>query len=111
MNILVAEDNQTTRRILQSELTQGGYNVILARDGTQAGDLLSCADSPKLVLLDWLIPGKAGLELRGAAESGGKYVILLAASSDTPGKMRARRPAAKWPLPTLGTCGIAIRWG
>lgn len=63
MKILVADDSETSRAILVSLLKKSGYEVIEASDGESAWNELQKPDAPKLVLLDWVMPGIDGLEL------------------------------------------------
>lgn len=57
MNILVAEDDEDSARLLKRILQDAGYDVIMARDGNQAWKVLQRADAPKLAVLDWMMPG------------------------------------------------------
>jgi CheY-like chemotaxis protein len=59
MKILVADDDPINRRLLKEFLDKGDYEVILARDGDEAWSILRQADSPKLAILDWFMPGMA----------------------------------------------------
>ena len=86
MKILIAEDNSTSRRILESILAKWNYEVISARDGNEAWEKLQRNNAPRLMILDWMMPGKSGVELcreirrRNNAES--MYIILLTARDD-----------------------------
>ena len=61
MKILIAEDDLTSRRILETILSQWGYDVVSVSNGNDAIDKLLDADAPKLALLDWIMPEKDGL--------------------------------------------------
>lgn len=63
MRILLAEDDTTTRMILTSMLSKFGYQVVPAVDGNEAWEILNKPDPPKLIMLDWSMPGYNGLEL------------------------------------------------
>ena len=63
MKILIAEDEPVSRRLLQSSLERWGYNVVVAKDGTEATEILLAPDAPKMALLDWLMPGVDGIQL------------------------------------------------
>lgn len=63
MNILIAEDDTTTRTLLQSLLTRWGYDVTVAKDGNEAWRILCEPEHPQLVLLDWIMPGLEGPEI------------------------------------------------
>jgi len=79
--ILVAEDSNYYRRLLEDTLTGWGYEVVLAGDGAQAWEILQREDSPQLIILDWLMPGMSGLEvcraIRGKLPKPYRYIILL----------------------------------
>ncbi|MDZ7698130.1 MAG: response regulator transcription factor [Deltaproteobacteria bacterium] len=63
MNILIAEDDATSRMMLRSVLTRLGYEVVEAVDGNAAWEVLKRPDAPRLVIVDWIMPGMDGLEL------------------------------------------------
>ena len=76
--ILIADDDQMLREMLQDTLTAAGFEVALAADGDAA--LLSfTALGPDLVLLDMVMPGKDGCEtcrqIRSLAE--GEYTPVF----------------------------------
>jgi DNA-binding response OmpR family regulator len=86
MKILIAEDNTTSRRILESILVKWNYKVISARDGNEAWEKLQEEDAPRLMILDWMMPGKNGVELcrelRDRDNVEPMYIILLTARDD-----------------------------
>ena len=86
MKILIAEDNLTTRRILESILVKWNYDVVSACDGNEAWEKLQEKDPPKLIILDWMMPGINGVEicrrLRRADPAEPVYIILLTARDD-----------------------------
>ena len=63
MNILIAEDDEPTRLLLQTLLTRWGYNVTAASDGNEAWRILCEPEHPYLLLLDWIMPGLEGPEI------------------------------------------------
>jgi len=85
MKILIAEDDRTTRLILQVILQRWGYDVICTADGIEAWDALQCPDAPQLVVLDWEMPGMDGpslcRKLRATVREEPLYLILLTARS------------------------------
>lgn len=86
MKILIAEDNLTTRRILETVLVKWKYDVISARDGNEAWERLQEDDPPKIIILDWMMPGINGVEicrrLRRAGSVQPMYIILLTARDE-----------------------------
>lgn len=85
MKILIAEDDVTSRGILESILPKWGYKVVSTSDGNDAWKQLQTKDAPKLVILDWMMPGIEGIEIcRRVRENTEKdkpytYLILLTA--------------------------------
>ncbi|MBE9581113.1 MAG: response regulator, partial [Proteobacteria bacterium] len=83
MRVLIAEDDKTSRRVLEAALLKWGYEVVAACDGNEAWELISAPDSPDLLILDWMMPEIDGVELcrriRQHDENAPKYVILLTA--------------------------------
>lgn len=84
MRVLIAEDDGTSRMILASVLKGWGYEVVEATDGDEAWRLMREEDAPRLLILDWMMPGRDGVELCEEArlhfgESNPPYIILLTA--------------------------------
>ena len=63
LNVLVVDDNEPSRDILQQYLLSFGYRVTLAESGEQALALMRPDHAFDLVLLDWMMPGMTGLDL------------------------------------------------
>lgn len=61
LRILVAEDNDTDRMILQTLVRRQGHEVITARDGVEAVERYR-SECPDMVLLDVLMPALDGNE-------------------------------------------------
>ncbi len=85
MRVLVAEDDPITRKLLQAHLTRWGHEVVVCADGAEAWDILSRDDSPRLAVLDWMMPGMDGVticrEIRTQERQSYIYVILLTAKT------------------------------
>ncbi len=81
MKILIAEDDLTSRTMLQAILTKWGFDVTAFPDGEAALAAMQCPDAPQLVILDWMMPGKDGptlcRELRAQDREDPLYLILL----------------------------------
>lgn len=83
MQILIAEDDPVSRRLLEASLKKWGYQVVSACDGAQAWDLLQQVDAPNLAILDWMMPGLSGPEVCRNVRTQGRepytYILLLTA--------------------------------
>jgi diguanylate cyclase (GGDEF)-like protein len=85
MKILVADDDDVTRRILQVTLTKWGYEVVVASNGIEAWRALHDTNGPKLAILDWMMPGMDGVEvcreIRKRPDQPYIYTLLLTGKS------------------------------
>lgn len=81
MRILIAEDEPVSRRLLETILSDWGYDVIAVCDGVEAWMILQSKDAPKLVILDWMMPGMDGIAVcrkaRKIITPQPAYIILL----------------------------------
>lgn len=85
MRILIADDDDTSRTMLAGVLGKYGYEVESVPDGHEAWLRLKEKDAPKLVILDWMMPGMDGLEVLRRIrerEDGESFYILLLTSRD-----------------------------
>jgi phosphoserine phosphatase RsbU/P len=87
MRVLVAEDDATTRRLLEALLQQWGYEVTACAEGNAAWSTLSEPAGPSLAILDWSMPGLDGPEvIRRAREyirDRDVYLIMLTGKGNT----------------------------
>lgn len=60
--ILIVEDDDLNRKLFQSILFEAGYDVLVASNGEEAIEIMR-KESPDLILLDIIMPGKSGLEV------------------------------------------------
>jgi CheY-like chemotaxis protein len=85
-NILVVEDNENTRRLLETILRSSGYEVTLAPDAEEGLRVLEGSVPIDLVLLDLFLPGADGvqfLRLRAEMEPDRQPpVIVVSATED-----------------------------
>ena len=84
--ILLAEDEEHSRRVLSHYLQRWGFSVVTACDGLEALAALDAEEPPPLALIDWMMPGMDGIQLceyvRSQGEKPYTYIILLTAKSD-----------------------------
>lgn len=82
MQVLVVEDSAVYRKLICDHLQSWGFSTIVAENGADAWRLLEEPSSPKLALLDWVLPDLDGTELCQRIRLAGSlrhyvYVILL----------------------------------
>jgi DNA-binding response OmpR family regulator len=65
--ILIVDDDESLRRLLLLTLPSVGYELVEARDGSEALEELERA-VPDLVMLDWKMPGAGGADVLEAAK-------------------------------------------
>jgi DNA-binding response OmpR family regulator len=98
MRILIAEDDDMSRQLLEVRLTEWGYEVISVEDGNRAWEILQQEDTPRLAILDWMMPGMEGTELcRKAREKNSDpyvYIILLTAKGEQEDVLEGMRSGA-----------------
>jgi DNA-binding response OmpR family regulator len=86
MEILIAEDDATSRRMLEAVLVKWGYQVRTVNDGNEALSTLLQKDGPGLALLDWMMPGMDGVEVcrrvRQHTQRSLPYIILVTARAN-----------------------------
>lgn len=81
MKILIAEDEFTTRMMVQVSLENWGYTVTSVTNGQDAWAKLKNSDAPNIAILDWEMPELDGVEVcRRVKEmelDNPPYIILL----------------------------------
>jgi len=87
MKILIAEDDYTSRLMLQVILEKWKYKVVTAENGTEAMQLLEQNEQPQIAILDWEMPEMDGLEvcqkMRALDRETPIYIIMLTARTTT----------------------------
>jgi len=61
--VLLVEDSPIYERIITGHLRNWGFEATTAQDGEEAWELLQQPNSPRLVLMDWVMPKMDGVEL------------------------------------------------
>jgi len=86
MQILIADDDRLTRRILEDNCSQWGYETIAVSDGETAWNVFNSENPPRIFLLDWVMPRLTGVELcqriRRFEKDKYTYIILLTALNE-----------------------------
>ena len=83
--ILVVDDAKSIRETMRLQLTNAGYEVVLAEDAVVAGRLL-LKEHPDMIIVDVNMPYMDGYEfvaaLKGDPETSAIPVVFLSASHD-----------------------------
>jgi len=89
--ILVIEDEQDIQTLLEYNLQQAGYEVVLCENG-EDGLWLAIEHKPDLILLDWMLPLLSGIELlrqlRNRADTREIPVIMMTARGEEGDRLR-----------------------
>lgn len=67
-SVLIVEDDADVRETMAEVLESEGFDVQAAREGREALELLHRGARPDLILLDLMMPGMNGWELRAELE-------------------------------------------
>lgn len=90
-HVLVAEDESAVCELLRYNLEREGYDVSIAYDGDEAL-LIIKENTPDLLLLDWMLPKVAGIEvcrrLRARPETKNLPIIMLTARAEETDRIR-----------------------
>lgn len=78
-HVLIVEDEADIASVLEFHLKREGYSVSVCRDGAEAEALLR-NHAYDLVLLDWQLPGKSGIQL--CKEWSAKHSIVMLTARD-----------------------------
>ncbi len=85
MQALVVDDSAVYRKLIGDYLRSWGFGLTLAENGSKAWRILEQPDSPKLALLDWVLPDLDGIELCKRirqADSSRPYVYVILLTSN-----------------------------
>jgi two-component system cell cycle response regulator DivK len=93
--ILIVEDSELNRRLLEAVLEPHGYRLLVAEDG-ETGLALARTHQPDLILMDVLLPGIDGYEatrqLRADPET--RQIVVIALTASASDEERAQALAA-----------------
>jgi len=98
MKILVCEDQDSIRRMIEALVQARGYDVVAVATGVKAIDV-ALTNPPDVVLLDLMLPGGYdGFEvcrrLRADASTRSVPVVIISALDDDESRARAREAGA-----------------
>src|SRR2546427_1609411 len=83
LKILVIEDDSKTANAIRTGLRGEGYDAAVAKTGEDGFFQLN-AESFDLVVLDWMLPGRDGIEILKALRARGNQTpVLLLTARDT----------------------------
>jgi two-component system phosphate regulon response regulator PhoB len=91
--ILLADDEANLRMLVHTTLDDPEYQILEAEDGATALTLAR-QERPDLLVLDWMMPGMAGIEvaraLRNDAQTANIPIIMLTAKGQEKDKEQGR---------------------
>lgn len=97
MRILVVEDQDSIRRMIEALVGARGHQVTAVSTGTKAIDVAS-TDPPDMVLLDLMIPGHDGFEvcrrLRSDPSTRAVPILIISALDDAESRAKASAAGA-----------------
>lgn len=83
--VLILEDDKSVAALLTYNLEASGYEAVAAYTGLDAMAVIN-ANRPDLLILDWMLPGKLGIdicsEIRASSETRNLPVLMLTARKD-----------------------------
>jgi two-component system phosphate regulon response regulator PhoB len=82
--VLIVDDEPDIREVIRYALEDGGFRVLEAGHADEARKLLT--EDPDLLLLDWMLPGRSGLELAAQLKQSAKTrampIIMISARGE-----------------------------
>ncbi|MBB3054908.1 response regulator transcription factor [Mucilaginibacter gotjawali] len=90
IKIALVEDDENLRFLVAERLQSEGYKVLEAPNGDD-GEKVVLAETPHVVLLDWMLPGKQGSEVCTSIRNNGYegQVIMMTAKGQDIDKIEA----------------------
>lgn len=81
MRILIADDNPMWIKLLEANIRRWKFEPVLCKDGREVLEKMNTGDAPRLVVMDWQMPGIDGVEACRRIKASEKlpytYVVLL----------------------------------
>lgn len=90
ITVAVIEDDENLRFLVNHRLQTEGYEVLQSGNGIEAEQLI-LDSQPDIVLLDWMLPGKEGIEVCESVRKSGfeNIIIMMTAKSQDVDKIDA----------------------
>ena len=89
--VLIVEDEPPQAELLSYNLEKEGFRVMVAGDGEE-GLLLAQENTPDAIVLDWMLPGRTGIEvcrqLRGSSDTRDIPILMLTARGEEEDRVR-----------------------
>lgn len=86
MKVLIADDEQISRLMLDRIVRNLGFETVLAKDGEEAWLYLQSDMPPMLLILDWVMPGLSGVDVcrmvRKRMHQNPPYIIIVTSRGD-----------------------------
>ncbi len=64
MKVLIVEDEEALRKVLQEKIQDSGFEAFTAKDGDEAWNMAK-SKNPDIILLDLILPKRNGFEVLG----------------------------------------------
>jgi len=97
--ILIVDDSATVRQQVRLALTEGGFEVVEARDGLEGAETIESRTDISLVICDVNMPRMNGLDMLERVKGGGQRADLPVVMLTTEGQpsliKRAKKNGAK----------------
>ena len=98
MRVLIAEDDEISRKLTEASIGDWGHDVVSAADGAAAWEILRAPDAPQLLVIDWMMPKMSGIELceklRALVPPRFFYIIVLTSKHDKQSHLTALEAGA-----------------
>ena len=88
--VMIVDDEPDIREVMRFALEEGGFRTLEAGHADDARKLL--AEQPDLMLLDWMLPGRSGLELAAQLKQSSRTralpIIMISARGEEEDRVR-----------------------
>lgn len=95
--VLVIDDEPDIREVMRFALEEGGFRVLEAGHADEARKTL-LSDNADLILLDWMLPGRSGLELAKGLKQSSRTrripIIMVSAKGEEEDRVRGLETGA-----------------